>query len=377
MKDIKQVFSANVRSYRLKSNLTQQELADSSGLHVTYIGGVERGERSISLDNIQKIADALEIEAYKLFKGEIIMGRTKITERNFGEAERYINDLFEVNSTFVYENETYEVLFSGKPTCAKGEPKTDIYIYCRRISDNTSHELKISVKKSNADFLENKTSANRAELIFGPSWMDIIKSSTLQLENEFTKKPLIYKNKKGRTEKGCITLGWKFELMNKKSGALSGEILLNKQQLMDVYAGSNLPDDKKHAFVDNRQIRNSGIANSILIGELDTFKTAQEVIDNLISIEEYTNKHPKVYYACKALNYRTFKKKFDGNRPLSVFIDWDVVNNKLSPTVCFDKPLVTRGNEVAIKLKESLEKLDIKTTDDIKSDNVTSLDFVY
>ncbi len=67
MEDIKKIFGSNVRKYRLEKNLSQEKLADISNLHRTYISDVERAERSISLDNIQKIADALEIEVYKLF----------------------------------------------------------------------------------------------------------------------------------------------------------------------------------------------------------------------------------------------------------------------------------------------------------------------
>jgi len=52
-------FGANVRMRRQASLLSQEELADRAGLHRTYIGSVERGERNISLLNILRIADAL------------------------------------------------------------------------------------------------------------------------------------------------------------------------------------------------------------------------------------------------------------------------------------------------------------------------------
>lgn len=67
MEDIKSLFGKNVRKYRLAKNLSQEKLAEISGLHRTYISAVERAERSISLDNIQKIATALGIEISKLF----------------------------------------------------------------------------------------------------------------------------------------------------------------------------------------------------------------------------------------------------------------------------------------------------------------------
>ena len=60
-------FGRNVRKYRKNLGISQEELADLSGLHRTYISALERGLRSISLANIQKIASALKIETYKLF----------------------------------------------------------------------------------------------------------------------------------------------------------------------------------------------------------------------------------------------------------------------------------------------------------------------
>lgn len=60
-------FGKNVKKYRKALGISQEELADLSGLHRTYISNVERGLRSISLGNIQKLANALKIEIYKLF----------------------------------------------------------------------------------------------------------------------------------------------------------------------------------------------------------------------------------------------------------------------------------------------------------------------
>lgn len=65
--DILKVFAKNVRKYRLDNYLSQEALAEKSGLHRTYISAVECERRSIALENVQHIADALEIETYLLF----------------------------------------------------------------------------------------------------------------------------------------------------------------------------------------------------------------------------------------------------------------------------------------------------------------------
>lgn len=67
--NITHVFAINVKKYRLMRGLSQEELADRSGLHRTYISAVERERRNISIENIQKIADALDIEASTLLEG--------------------------------------------------------------------------------------------------------------------------------------------------------------------------------------------------------------------------------------------------------------------------------------------------------------------
>lgn len=69
--DIIKVFGTNLRTYRNKLGVSQEKFAEMCGLHRTYISDVERFKRSIALENVQKIADALGVETYKLFmKGQ-------------------------------------------------------------------------------------------------------------------------------------------------------------------------------------------------------------------------------------------------------------------------------------------------------------------
>lgn len=62
-----QVFSSNLCRYRKERGFTQAQLADSAGLHRTYISAVERGKRNISIENIEKVALTLEVAPYLLF----------------------------------------------------------------------------------------------------------------------------------------------------------------------------------------------------------------------------------------------------------------------------------------------------------------------
>jgi len=64
--DIKKVFGTNLRKYRVEKGFSQEKFAEICGLHRTYISDIECFQRNVSLENIQKIADALEIESYRL-----------------------------------------------------------------------------------------------------------------------------------------------------------------------------------------------------------------------------------------------------------------------------------------------------------------------
>ena len=296
--------------------------------------------------------------------------------KDFGAAERRIGRIFAQGKVFTLNGSTYEILFSGKPTCKSGEPKTDIY--CKAVCRKTNEEieLKISFKKKNADFLENKTSAKRAEQLLGADWSKIIIDATKSISHEFNEKPLIFKKKYGHTDNGAITLGWKFELLRVKSGDLSGSMNLSTEQIIDVYSGTNISDDKKNAIVNSAVIKSSGIANYIL-WESDYTDDLQTIVDNLITIEKYVEQHSEIYFACKALNYRTLKNKYDGNRPLSVYVDWSAKNGKLTPRLVFDEPLLQGGNYAANKLLDAMKVLGIKTNNDINSTNVSDPSVIY
>jgi transcriptional regulator with XRE-family HTH domain len=64
---VKRDFGQRVRSLRMERGYSQEAFADECGLHRTYIGAIERGERNVSIDNIAKIADALKLPMSKLF----------------------------------------------------------------------------------------------------------------------------------------------------------------------------------------------------------------------------------------------------------------------------------------------------------------------
>lgn len=65
---IRQVLATNLRLLRNAKGWSQEDLAGEAGLHRTFVGAVERAERNISLDNIERLATALSVEAWSLLK---------------------------------------------------------------------------------------------------------------------------------------------------------------------------------------------------------------------------------------------------------------------------------------------------------------------
>jgi len=64
----RQRFAANLKEQRLAKGLSQEDLADLCGLHRTYVGSVERGERNISIDNMERLAQSLDVPLEKLIQ---------------------------------------------------------------------------------------------------------------------------------------------------------------------------------------------------------------------------------------------------------------------------------------------------------------------
>jgi len=67
-KDIRVRFGKKIKELRSKRALSQEDFADICGLDRTYISGIERGIRNVSLKNIEIIANALETDVSKLFE---------------------------------------------------------------------------------------------------------------------------------------------------------------------------------------------------------------------------------------------------------------------------------------------------------------------
>ena len=66
----REIFARNLRKCRRHKGLSQEKLAELSSLHRTYVGAVERGERNISLDNMERLANALGVNLADLLAAE-------------------------------------------------------------------------------------------------------------------------------------------------------------------------------------------------------------------------------------------------------------------------------------------------------------------
>jgi transcriptional regulator with XRE-family HTH domain len=63
----KSLFGMALRALREERGYSQEQLAERAGLHRNYVGGVERGERNVALENIVKLAKALSVRTRDLF----------------------------------------------------------------------------------------------------------------------------------------------------------------------------------------------------------------------------------------------------------------------------------------------------------------------
>lgn len=76
MKEIAKIVGERLRFYRNQKGFCQEELAEKAGLHNTYIGQLERGEKNATLESVEKVAKALDLPLEALFEN-IMSGNTK------------------------------------------------------------------------------------------------------------------------------------------------------------------------------------------------------------------------------------------------------------------------------------------------------------
>lgn len=80
--NIRKELGLRIRTLRKKNGLTQENMADRCGLHWTYIGGLERGERNPTLTTMKRIADGLKVDIHTL------LGRPKAEDTSLSSREK-------------------------------------------------------------------------------------------------------------------------------------------------------------------------------------------------------------------------------------------------------------------------------------------------
>lgn len=94
--DIQDILASNMKKYRKAIGLTQEGLAEKSGLHRTYIGGIEQKRINVSIKNVSRIAKALEVDPVLLF---IQVGQKWESEKNDSLEYKQSNAYFHPGDT--------------------------------------------------------------------------------------------------------------------------------------------------------------------------------------------------------------------------------------------------------------------------------------
>lgn len=252
---------------------------------------------------------------------------------------------------------TYRVLIADKPMpnkrydkSAAGEPKTDVYAL---LEDETGKhiELKISHKKENADFLENKIMRPRFNEMFGKDADTRMNDIIGEFKDKVARR-VVY-----NYEKGSYCLGYRLDIVNKPAGHLTVEAELSDSQKIDVYSGTNLPESKRNALVGGQEIKDSGVANVMLQHDISDDYTIEDAIGDCQDIRDYAKSTP-IYYKLSAVNYCSERErnKFE-NRALLFSCRHSVgADGKICGIVVpAERPLETKAREFANELFEVAE----------------------
>jgi len=96
-KNILKLVGSKIRDLRKAKGLSQEQLGEIAGFHFSYIGGIERAEKNISLLNLSKIADALDTEIYELFAYTHSVKTSNHTNSKEDEINRILELLYSRN----------------------------------------------------------------------------------------------------------------------------------------------------------------------------------------------------------------------------------------------------------------------------------------
>lgn len=296
-------------------------------------------------------------------------------KKAYRDLEDHIINLFNSADGFIYwNNKRYNRVAACKPhpQGGGGECKTDVYVLLNDDDNGATVEIKISVKKDDAEFLANKITETIAEDLLGQDWKQIIIKSIDSIKDNFINKKnelVFLKTKAGETDAN-FTLGWKLEVTNKPRTLSCPLNLKNDQIVKIIFKGENQVVKKKDAIIFNERIQeNSGIAEYIIYGNLDKYSNAQEVINDLVDLNSYTAEN--IHLVFTANNFRYKANKADGARTLAIAVEWSVKGNRLSPKIIFDQPLLYQGErDMMPRIQQCLIQLGIKSYSDIDIESI-------
>lgn len=336
--------------------------------------------------------------------------------------EQKVRDIIKKEGHFKWQGDDYKVDFCEKPSVKSGEPKTDTFVRATNEKTNKKIDIKISTKKKNFGYVQNHPRQETLKEFYAGNHEKIIKKHVGSLKENLQKTPIIYFDSYGNVEKGSITLGWRYEILeesaknNNKTRSLGVKIEKDVAKL--AWYGEGNSSDYLDAQVNGKVIVKSGMPDWILIADAEDIITSENIFSNLKDIKEYAEKHSNLDATLQAHNYRMHRKKtcecgfeyriakkcpkcksrkwkvskcdkcgqdisvkekkcnncliensdykssnpHEGDsRELAAWIDWTTLKGRLHGSIVFDKPF-TKAGDVRKQLQKCLEEL--KTPDD-------------
>jgi hypothetical protein len=293
-----------------------------------------------------------------------------MAKKNYRKLEDRVINLFKKGTTFTWDGVQYKVLKSDKPQSqSKGEPKTDVFVEFENNNTNEIKQLKISCKlEGTNEFQENKITAERAEQIFGKNWANVIIDASQSIKEKFEHTQVYFSNGSGRTKETQYTNGWKVEIASKQR-ELSVPLPLSDDEIRNyIYKGTTLDDKKKDSKVKGEIVKDSGIAEYMLVSAIEELNSIDSVLQKIIPIDDYPIQQHYIIFTGN--NFRVLKKKWDGNRALGVQVKWvaDLDEGEMVSEIIYDHPLdpAYSAPEMSKKTLAELNKFGDQIFNDMK-----------